>query len=332
MALRLVTVILNKEQKPTLLQILKDFSNLHRYWVDTNERVDELSVSILINADYTQGLLEKIQNVIPRKDLYQMLVVAVEAAIPKLEEPGKKEEKPKVTKSIAYDEIYLSVANQARLTPNFILLVIFSTIVAVIGILGNELPTLIGAMLIAPLLGPNLALALGTVLCDTKLMRRAIRTNVVGVIVCLIFSYLTGVVLDYFSVIQFSGYLVIHLSYSSIVLAIASGAAAALYLVEGAPGSLVGIMIATALLPPTTVTGIAISIGHYHDALSSFLLLIINIVCISLSANVIFLMKGIKPYEWHKKRQAMKVNVSFMSILIVFLLVLIGSVYILLKL
>ena len=59
--------------------------------------------------------------------------------------------------------------------------VVLSTVVAAIGLLRDSSTVIIGAMVIAPLLGPNLALAFASTLGDTALIRQALRSNLIGV-------------------------------------------------------------------------------------------------------------------------------------------------------
>jgi len=336
MPLRKVQVILKEPAFETLHDLIKNFEVDLRFWTTKTNEHGFLEAVILIHSDYAQNFIESIEKHVNKADLYQIIVNSVEATIPKIEDPAETKDKSKkkkagLIKSISYDELYVSVENQAKLTINFILLVILSTIVAVIGIVSDDMPTLIGAMLIAPLLGPNLALALSTIMFDLKLMRTALITNGIGIVISFILAFVVGVILNYTSHIHFGGYLIDHVTYSSIILAIASGAAAALYLLSGTMGALVGVMIATALLPPIAVMGIALSVGQYFDTLSAFLLLIVNIVCISLSANLMFLLKGVKPQSGYKKEKAKYANIIFVITMLILLAILFTAVYFLLK-
>jgi uncharacterized membrane protein len=54
-------------------------------------------------------------------------------------------------------------------------MVVLSTIVAAVGLARDNAAIVIGAMVMAPLLGPNMALSLATTLGDTKLAFRALR-------------------------------------------------------------------------------------------------------------------------------------------------------------
>jgi uncharacterized membrane protein len=67
-----------------------------------------------------------------------------------------------------------------------------SSVVAAVGLLRNDLAVIIGAMVIAPLLGPNVALSLATTLGDTDLARQALRANLMGLTVALTLSVAVG--------------------------------------------------------------------------------------------------------------------------------------------
>ena len=79
-----------------------------------------------------------------------------------------------------------------------------------------------------------------------------------------------------------------------IVLALASGAAAALSMTTGISAALVGVMVSVALLPPAASFAILIANGEYNLAFGSLMLLIINTVCVQLAGNIVFISQGIK--------------------------------------
>ena len=66
-------------------------------------------------------------------------------------------------------------------------------------------------------------------------------------------------------------------------------------------------MVAVALMPAAVTIGLMLSIANYDLALGAALLLAVNIVCINLSAKLVFSFRGIKPRTWldtHKARQS----------------------------
>ena len=85
-----------------------------------------------------------------------------------------------MSERISREELYEDLSGYARITRIHLYMVVLSTIVAATGIARDSPTILIGAMVIAPLLGPNVALALATTLGDTGLARRAIRTTALG--------------------------------------------------------------------------------------------------------------------------------------------------------
>jgi uncharacterized hydrophobic protein (TIGR00341 family) len=176
-------------------------------------------------------------------------------------------------------------------------LVMLSTAVAAIGLIKNNVAVVIGAMLIAPLLGPNLAFGLGTALGDISLMRKSALTNSVGIILAVILSVVVGVFWPFdVSSPELAARAVVGLD--SVALALASGAAAALSLTTGLSSVLVGVMVAVALLPPAVTLGLMLGHEDTAAAVGAGLLLAINVVCINLAIKVVFFIKGIHPRTW----------------------------------
>jgi uncharacterized hydrophobic protein (TIGR00341 family) len=95
-------------------------------------------------------------------------------------------------------------------------------------------------------------------------------------------------------------------SYADFVLALASGAAGALSFTSGVPGSLIGVMVAVALLPPLMVFGLLVGDGQFLKSLHAFLLLMTNVVCVNISGVAMFLLQGVRPNRWWEAKKAKK--------------------------
>ena len=167
-----------------------------------------------------------------------------------------------------------------------------------IGLIEDNVAVVIGAMVIAPLLGPNLALALGAALGDLTLMWGATKTTLAGMGLALSLSIGIGLFwpLNIHSQELLSQELLsrTNVGLDSIALALASGAAAVLSLTTGLPSVLVGVMVSVALLPPTAAFGLMIGGKQLNSAIGAGLLLAVNIVSINLAAKIAFLFQGIK--------------------------------------
>jgi uncharacterized hydrophobic protein (TIGR00341 family) len=164
---------------------------------------------------------------------------------------------------------------------------------------------IIGAMVIAPALGPNVGLSLGTTLGDINLSRRAIETITIGILTALVFSIAIGLV---FEVNPDIPELVsrTRVNFGDIALALAAGSAAALSLTTGLLSALIGVMVAVALLPPLVTLGMLIGSGYWEMASGALILFLINLICINLAGVVTFLAQGIRPLTWWEADRAKK--------------------------
>jgi uncharacterized hydrophobic protein (TIGR00341 family) len=96
---------------------------------------------------------------------------------------------------ISREELYEDIKDAARCTRVSMAMVTLSTIVAAVGLYYNSVVIIIGAMVIAPLLGPNVAVSLGTTLGDVTLLRRAVLTALAGIGTTMVVSVIIGVLL-----------------------------------------------------------------------------------------------------------------------------------------
>ncbi|MGB5669375.1 MAG: DUF389 domain-containing protein, partial [Sedimenticolaceae bacterium] len=110
-------------------------------------------------------------------------------------------------------------------------------------------------------------------------------------------------------------------------LALASGAAAVLSLTTGLSSTLVGVMVAVALLPPTATMGMLVGAGHLQLAGGALLLLAVNVVCVIVAAKIVFMAKEVKPRTWHERQQARQSTVLYGATWTILLLVLLLIVY-----
>jgi uncharacterized hydrophobic protein (TIGR00341 family) len=262
------------------------------------------TLSMLVGLEDRQKLLDRIQSVLGSDETWRVIVLPVEATIPIPEEPPEGDEKRKKKKTTeTREELLDEIDKGARIDANYLLLVVLSTAVATIGLSADNVAVIIGAMVIAPLLGPNLALILGTALGDRGLMLRAAKTGFVGVALTLAIAFGIGLALP----IDLESRELLtrtDIGLDGVALALASGAAAALSMTTGLSSTLVGVMVAVALLPPTAALGLMLAAGRFDLALGAGLLLAVNIVCVNLAGQIVFLAQGIKPRTWIEERNA----------------------------
>lgn len=321
--MKIVEVITREGHIEAVRRMARD-SGATDHWLGAVNEDGRQVVHILIAPENRQQLLDALQARLAGSEESRILVHPLELALPRSADAD--DNRRKQSGSTTREELYNEINKGAQLDGTFLLLVFLSTIVAAIGLLEDNPAVIIGAMVIAPLLGPNLAFALGSALGDTQVMWQAFRTGITGLGTALLLSIVIGMLWPSEKI----GHEVLSRTdagLDSIALAFASGAAAVLSLTTGLSSVLVGVMVAVALLPPTAVLGMMIGQGEWQLAYGATLLLAINIVSVNLAAKLVFLFKGVKPRTWLEKKQAKQSMNIYIAIWVVSLLLLALMVY-----
>ena len=200
-----------------------------------------------------------------------------------------------------YTSLFKNLREESKLTQNFMVLLIFATMIATFGLFINSSSVIIGAMLLAPLMQPIVSLSMGVLRQDTSLELNGAKTIAIGVFAVL----MTAAVIALFTPIErLTSEMAGRLSPTilDLFVAIVSGAAAAYAKSnEKILGSLAGVAIAVALVPPLAVAGIGLGWADWHMFSTAFLLFITNLVGIVLSAAFIFVLLGFSPLHVAKK-------------------------------
>jgi len=110
-------------------------------------------------------------------------------------------------------------------------------------------------------------------------------------------------------------------------LALAAGAAAILSLTTGLSSALVGVMVAVALLPTAVTTGLMLGSGDIKAAGGAAVLLAVNIVCVNIAAQVVFVAKNILPRTWSEKKASRKALLTNFTAWVLLLAGLAGGIY-----
>ncbi|MHA1377919.1 MAG: TIGR00341 family protein [Candidatus Helarchaeota archaeon] len=246
-------------------------------------------------------------------------VLEVKATIPPLEVLTAKHES-KIEAKIPVEEIYRELVSNSELTYRFAIFSILSAFLAGIGLIYNNSVIIIAAMVLAPLLGPILALSYSIVVKDKNLIKLSLRTELIGFLIALssgvflgiIFNFIVPMLKPYIFLPSFPSLLYDYLPYNlwlpheilirgelnsfsiNIVIAFIMGVAVGFSLTEGIAGSAVGIAIGASILPPIVNAGICFVIGAADLGIVSSFLFIINFVVITLVSIIIFQLKKMR--------------------------------------
>lgn len=303
MALRMVEIYRSDDREAlTLPEDSYDVLGHWTYSLDEQQRVDR----VLLEVKETEAFLDWVdQNLAPD---YRVVLQSVEATLPKPEvqddeDESEDEAEDVSTGRVGRAELYQYALDATDVSSYYYALIALSVIVAAGGMVRDQTAVVIGAMVIAPLIGPNLALALGTTLGDTDLLDRAVRANLGGVTLAMAGALTLG----FFVPVDLEvGELAIrtYIGPADIALAGAAGAAGALAVTRGGATGLVGVMVAVALLPPLVATGLFLGAGYPGAAGKAGLLTLTNLVSLNMAAVCTFLALGVRPRDWRDVEQA----------------------------
>jgi uncharacterized hydrophobic protein (TIGR00341 family) len=321
--MKMIEVIVEHGHVDTVVGIAEQYEVLD-HWLSAVPEEGRQSVRMLVSDDKRQSVMDALQTALGASENSRIVVQTVEAVLPKPEIESKETSKARSDISTR-EELYAGIEKGAKLNSTFILLVFLSTIVVAIGLIKDNVAVVIAAMVIAPLLGPNIALAFATSLGDSQLLFKSLGTLFTGLLVAFFISFVIGF-LWHAEPGSHELFLRTDVTLDSVALAFASGAAAVLSLITGLSSVLVGVMVAIALLPPVATAGLMLASEQFTLATGAGLLLAVNIVSLNLAAKLMFLIKGIKPRTWieqKKAKQSMALYIIVWLLLLVFLLVMI---------
>jgi len=310
--LREIEIIMPETLGDEVTEIIDGFEIIDCLKISLNN--NQILWKIIVTAEISSGIMDSLEKRLSFNNKVKINLKQVEAYLPEKEETEDEkktskfkteEEKIQVNSALSRAELYTEVKSASNINYPYLIFVVLSAIVAASGLLQDNIAVIIGAMVIAPLLGPNMGLALAVTLGDFELGKKAVKTNLVGIFIPLIISILIGWIIP---VEELSHEILsrTYVGWGDIVLALAAGSAGSLAFTTGVSGAVIGVMIAVALLPPLIVAGILLGAGEISLAIGAFLLLACNIISINLTAIITFNIQGIKPLNWWEKPKAEK--------------------------
>jgi len=311
MAHRLLKIVLPQAGAEKALRLLDE--NGHQPCWRESAGDDRLVYSVLLDSGDSEAVMDRFETSFAGAKDFHMVLLPVEAIVPRPVEEDEKTadtaapptEETQTPLRISREELYADIVDSTRLTRIYLIMAALSTVVASVGLLRDNVAVIIGAMVIAPFLGPNVALALSINLADYKLGLNALKTMASGILAALLMTGAMGFLLNVDPTTPEIAART-QASLSDVALALAAGCAGVLAFTTGAPAAVIGVMVAVALLPPLAVAGLLTGAGLWPQAGAAFLLFLTNIICINLAGIITFLFQGISPRFWWEAERARK--------------------------
>lgn len=294
------------------MEYMKDNFPVVSYWISEELKEKKLT-RILVETNDVEQILNYLEKLPGGENAYQVMLLPVQTYLPRKKKKQKDEEKD--LERASRHELYTTVEESGHISVSYMWFIVFSSVVATVGIIKNSPAIVIGAMVIAPIIGPVTAVSFASVLGDFRLMRHSILTSLFGIGIPTLVATIFGF---FFQPPVYSDEFLSRtdIQIIDVVAALASGAAGALSFVKRNEGALVGVMVSVALLPPAVVFGMILGTGKWEEAVVPFILLMVNVNSILLSAVIVFWLSGIKPNNWQDLQKAnisRKLSLLFIS-------------------
>lgn len=335
MATRLLEVILPADRKGEIEQLLEKDSYIDVWYLGLSD--GKIFVRILSQPENIDDIIDALKDHFSDEESFRIIIHVIDATIPHPGETEQKgvipgEKKENTNKTIKYgqvtrEELYEKASESVKITREYLAMMILSSIVAIIGVLYDSTAVIIGAMVIAPMLGPNIALSLSATLGDKELAMKALRSSTIGIGIALLISALAGMMLRIDPTLtEISSRT--DIGYGYVILALAAGGAGVLAITTGISAAIVGVMVAVAMLPPLIVFGLLLGDGHSVPAFGALLLFLVNLIALNLAGIVTFSVQGVRPGRWWDADDAKRMTNYALSVWLILLALMVVIIYI----
>ncbi|RIJ30620.1 DUF389 domain-containing protein [Henriciella mobilis] len=192
----------------------------------------------------------------------------------------------KMSNSIDHAEVIEHVRSEGLLSGRYVFMIVMSCAIATLGLLLSSPAVIIGAMLISPLMGPIMLMGFSLSILDWPALRRGMLSMGCGTVAAIAISFLITLV----SPLSDATPEILartRPNFFDLLVAVFSGLAGGYAVINRKGETIVGVAIATALMPPLAVTGFGLAIGSLSIAGGAFFLFMTNLLAIALSVTIL---------------------------------------------
>ena len=196
-----------------------------------------------------------------------------------------------VIREIDHQAVVDRVREDDGWSPRYAFMILMSAGIAVLGLLLSSPAVVIGAMLISPLMGPIVGLGFALATVDSREIRRTLFTLAAGALIAILFTAFI-VLLSPLQTVTSEIAARTRPNLFDLMVALFSALAGAYAMIRGKAGTIVGVAIATALMPPLATVGFGVATLNATVAGGAFLLFFTNFVTIALAAGIMARLYG----------------------------------------
>ncbi len=324
--MRLVQVLVPRGKRDAVLGALDEEGVDYAVFDETGRTEFSALVTFPVPPSAVEPILEKLRRAGVEEDAFTIVLQPETVVSKRIGELKRRYS----GFNIAREELRERAAEMAPESSTFFSMTVISTIIAATGLLLDSSAVIIGAMVIAPLMGPAMAASVGTVVDEPKLAERGVQYQITGLLVAIasaaLFGYLVrGTVLvppglDIRTVPAITERFTPN--FLSLLLALGAGAAGVISLMRGAGSVIVGVMIAVALVPPAATVGLGLAWLDFGVALGASVNVLVNLLSINLTALILLWISGYRPERTRSVGEARSRTLARIAVILVAIAVL----------
>ncbi|WP_226041414.1 TIGR00341 family protein [Natrinema sp. DC36] len=331
--MRLVQVFVPRDELDLVVETAEEAGVDYTVSRDTDRGEFEALVSIPVPPPAVEPLLEALRAAGLDERSYTVVTAAETIVSKRTDELTGRFSGTRISR----EELRARAADLAPAASTYFGLLIVSTAIATAGLLLDSAATIIGAMVVAPLMGPALAASVGVIVDDEALASRGIALQVIGLAAAVLTAAVMGWALRG-TVLLPPGFEIttvpqirerITPDFLALFLALGSGVAAVISLTRNVGSVLVGVAIAVALVPPAATAGLGIAWRDPTVVLTAGTLVLVNMLSINLTALLLLWLSGYRPERTESVERVygrLRSRVAVLLVAIVVLSVVLGGI------
>ncbi|MEE4207035.1 MAG: TIGR00341 family protein [Erythrobacter sp.] len=220
-----------------------------------------------------------------------------------------------VTGAVDQVQVIADRREECLLSERYLFMIAMSAGIAVVGLLQSSTAVVIGAMLLSPLMGPIMGLGFALAIGDYHWLKQSARSlawgSAIAVLLCALIVYVSPIKTITPEIAART-----EPTLFDLLVALFSGMAGAYAMIRGRAGTIVGVAIATALMPPLATVGFGLATVNGTVFSGALLLFITNLITIALTAWAMARLYGFRSRLSERQTQAQNFAVVLVFILL----------------
>ena len=213
-----------------------------------------------------------------------------------------------VIDDVDQDAVLESTRNESLYTPRYVFMTCMSAGIAVLGLLLSSPAVVIGAMLLSPLMSPIIGAGFALATGDFRWLGRCGRALLYGSVIAVLFCAAI-VFISPLQTVTSEIAARTRPNLFDLLVALFSALAGAYAVIRGKMGTIVGVAIATALMPPLAVVGFGLATFNWTVFGGSLLLFVTNLMTIALTAALMARLYGFQTRLTEKQTRLQDISI-----------------------